>query len=104
MGDLAGHTGASSTNILVSYSSRAAFAGQPKPAATGQLAQHLLISRRELYLGLASVLCHVSRLVSPLSRELHDLSPGGSADRQVGLSDPLQITSGQLASEISGTK
>ena len=53
---------------------QAALAGQLQPAGPGplgQLAQQLLISRRELCSGLVPVLCHVSYLVSPPSLELH---------------------------------
>ena len=53
---------------------QAALAGQLQPAGPGplgELAQQLLISRRQLRPVLAPVLCHVSHLVSPPSRELH---------------------------------
>src|SRR5947209_20585829 len=51
-----------------------ALTGQLQPAAAGplgQLAQHLLIGRRQLRPGLVPIHCHVSHLVSPPSRELH---------------------------------
>jgi hypothetical protein len=53
---------------------QAALAGQLQPAGPGplgELAQHLLISRRQLRPSLVPVLCHVSHLVSPSSQELH---------------------------------
>ena len=54
-----------------------ALAGQLQPAGAGplgQLTQQLLIGRRELRPGLVPVLCHVSHLVFPPSRELHRLN------------------------------
>ena len=53
---------------------QAALAGQLQPAGPGplgKLPQDLLVGRRQLRPGLALVLCHVSHLVSPPSRELH---------------------------------
>ena len=51
-----------------------ALTGKLHPAGAGplgELAQQLLIHRRQHRLGLVPVLCHVSHLVSPPSLELH---------------------------------
>jgi hypothetical protein len=59
---------------LGQLSQQPALTGQLQPAGAGplgQLAQQLLIGRRQLRPGLVPVLCHVSHLVSPPSRELH---------------------------------